>query len=182
MKLSEKAMRAAGLDPAARPDQAQLEKRLSRNVYRDGPMAFIGRQIVRRMGDKGWPCKISEHYRTPQRQAELMRLGRSKAGPWRSPHQYGLAVDVIHQFRGWDVPERFWTDLAGVVKVVEGIYDVDLEHGHTWKFRDSAHVELKDFRTWRDRWGPRCPTQAELDECFAEVLPRVWKDYQARCC
>lgn len=34
-----------------------------------------------------------EGLRDPERQAELRAKGQSKAGPWESPHQYGLAVD-----------------------------------------------------------------------------------------
>lgn len=177
MKLSERAMLAAGIIPRRKADQMQVSRPPHRNQYRDGPIAFLAQQIIKRMASKGWPCKISEHWRTPERQAELLARGASKAGPWRSPHQYGLAVDIVHQTLGWNVPERFWADLHGCVQVIERQYGVALEHGHTWRFRDSAHVELGDFRRWRDLWGPRRPSSAEMDQCFAEVLPAVWAAY-----
>lgn len=174
MKLSQLAMRAAGLLTGRRDDQVQIERPPHSNNYSDGPMGFIGQQLVKRMAQKGWPCKILAHWRTPERQAELLAKGVSKAGPWRSPHQYGLAVDIIHASLGWRVPERFWIDLAACVQVCSKQYGVALEHGHTWKFRDSAHVELKDFRRYRDVWGKRRPTQYELDQCFKEQMPAVW--------
>ena len=59
MSLIERALAAARLRPSAsRPEQYQLERRNVRNNYVDGPMAFIGGQIVKVMQAKGWPCKI----------------------------------------------------------------------------------------------------------------------------
>lgn len=170
-------MIAAGMDPRRQAVQVQPDKAPFRNLYAEGPIAFVGQQVLKRMADKGWPCRIFEHWRTPERQAQMIAKGASKAGPWQSAHQYGLAVDVIHARHAWDVPERFWTDLAAVVKVIEECYKVDLEHGHTWRFRDSAHIELKNFRKYRDAWGHRRPTEAELDACFAAEMPGVWKAY-----
>lgn len=174
MKLSERAMLAAGMDPAAKPVQAQMDNAPFRNQYRWGPMGFLSTQAVKRMAHKGWPCKVSELLRTPERQAKL--YGKtSKAKPWQSPHQWALAADVIHARKGWDVPPRCWDDLAAIIKVMAEEYDVRLTHGHYWRFVDSAHFELKDWRVWADRWGRRVPTQDDLDQCFASVLPKVWK-------
>ena len=117
MKLSQLAMRAAGLLSGRRDEQVQIERPPHRNNYSEGPMGYIGQQLLKRMAQKGWPCKISEHWRTPERQAQLLSKGVSKAGPWQSPHQYGLAVDIIHATLGWQVPERFWIDLAACVQV-----------------------------------------------------------------
>ncbi len=36
-----------------------------------------------------------ETYRSPARQAFCRRMGTSKADPFESPHQYGLAVDFV---------------------------------------------------------------------------------------
>ena len=60
MKLSERAMLAAGMDPAAKPVQAQMDNAPFRNQYRWGPMGFLSTQAVKRMAHKGWPCKVSE--------------------------------------------------------------------------------------------------------------------------
>lgn len=185
MKLSERAMLAAGIDPRRQAVQVQPDKAPFRNHYADGPMAFVAQQVLKRMADKGWSCRVFEHWRSPERQEQMIAKGVSKAGPWRSAHQYGLAVDIIHATRAWDVPERFWEDMAAVVRVIEETYKVDLEHGHRWKFRDSAHIELKNFRKYRDLWGQRTPTEAELDACFAAEMPAVWKAHvrsgKARC-
>lgn len=39
--------------------------------------------------------KIFETFRHPDRQASLLAKKTSKAGPWQSPHQWGLAVDFV---------------------------------------------------------------------------------------
>ena len=59
-----------------------------------------------------------ESYRSPHRQDKLKRDPRhvTKAGPWASAHQYGLAVDFVpYHFTGrvgwsWD-DEEPWGDL-----------------------------------------------------------------------
>lgn len=39
--------------------------------------------------------KVFETYRSPARQLHLLSKAVTKAGPWQSPHQYGLAVDFV---------------------------------------------------------------------------------------
>lgn len=39
--------------------------------------------------------KPFESYRMPERQLDLFAKGTTKARPWRSAHQYGLAVDFV---------------------------------------------------------------------------------------
>lgn len=39
--------------------------------------------------------EVFETFRSPARQIRLKREGTSKAGPWQSAHQFGLAVDFV---------------------------------------------------------------------------------------
>lgn len=39
--------------------------------------------------------KVFETFRAPDRQAALLSERTSKAGPWQSAHQFGLAVDFV---------------------------------------------------------------------------------------
>lgn len=153
-----------------------VEKKQSvRLSHVDGPMYYLAQQIVKRMGKAGYPSKIYEHFRTPERQWELFNKGRSKAGPWQSPHQFGEACDIAHKSLAWNAPPEYWETLAKVVRVVASEYNVNLVHGHHWKFVDSAHVELADWRLVRAAQGdePRRPTTEEMAARFKEVLPRV---------
>lgn len=46
-------------------------------------------------GQVGCQFRVFETYRSPQRQLQLMRMGKSKALPWQSAHQFGVAADVV---------------------------------------------------------------------------------------
>ena len=155
----------------------QVEKPLYRVNKNEGPMLFIGQQIVKRMEKMGYPSKIAEHWRTPERQAKLFFEGRSKI-PSLGAHVFGEAVDIVHKELNWDAPAAYWDALAVAVRVIAADYRVDLVHGHYWRFVDSAHIELKDWRKVRDRYlhnhpAQVLPTEEELFERWHEVLPGV---------
>lgn len=182
-------------------EKGQVQKRQTRYTYNQGPMYYLGQQIVKAMEDAGYPAKIIENYRTPERQSEVYEKGHSKAGPWQSPHQFYEAVDIVHPSLFWAVTPDYWETLATCVRIVAEKYDVQLTHGHYWTFKDSAHIQLKDWKVFREivrqRWRdetedwhmmrrhdplseqpmptPTKPTEEELANRFAVVLPNVWK-------
>lgn len=153
-------------------------KPLTRVNHDEGPMLYIGQQIVKRMEKMGYPSRIVEHYRDPERQDELYLAGYSKAKAWQSPHNYFEAVDIVHKTLYWNAPPEYWDALSVCVRVIETELNVDLEHGHKWKFVDSAHIEIKDWRNVRARQmlnpdGLHKPTPAELLFRWQEVLPQI---------
>lgn len=85
------------------PKMREAVLRLSKAVahpFRDQPS---GRE---------YSFQMYEGFRTVQRQAHLISVGTTKAGPWQSAHQYGLAVDFVPIHAGrwtWDgVPTDAW--------------------------------------------------------------------------
>jgi peptidoglycan L-alanyl-D-glutamate endopeptidase CwlK len=63
--------------------------------------------VVQRLNAEGYPFQIFEAFRSPQRQAYLYAQGRTRPGsivtrakPWASYHQYGLAVDLVLRLNG----------------------------------------------------------------------------------
>jgi hypothetical protein len=159
-------------------ERSQVAKPLHKVIKTEGPMLYIGQQIVKRMEKTGYPSKVIEHWRTPERQRMLQARGNSKAGPWQSPHQFGEAVDIVHKTRGWQVSPDYWAALATCVRVIEAELNVRLVHGHTWHFVDSAHVELKDWRDIRNaqitmRGYNWVPTESELRDRWRAVLPSI---------
>lgn len=68
--------------------------------------------LIRELNADGHPFDVFEGFRTPQRQAYLYAQGRTRPGtivtrakPWTSYHQYGLAVDLVLRPKGvwsWD--------------------------------------------------------------------------------
>lgn len=176
--------------PPAQPDRIQARKKQTRYTYTDGPMFYLGQQIVRKMQDAGHPAKIVECFRSFERQEELYerRPRVTNAPPGESAHQYYEAVDIVHETKGWDVGQEFWEALASAVRTVAEEHGVVLVHGHYWKFVDSAHIEMADWKRVRNRYRERedggalspyrPPTESELRRRFVEVLPKVWVQHQ----
>lgn len=102
--------------------------------------------------------QVFETYRSPERQAQLFALGRTqpgsivtKAKPWQSPHQFGLAADFVPRVRDkkkaqtslkwdWDAAtDQDWSTLASFAA------EVGLSCPIVW---DRPHVEAVDI--WAD--------------------------------
>ena len=58
---------------------------------------FLLQDLSRRYeaGQTKFRFELFEGFRSPQRQIDVLAAGRSKARPWQSAHQYGLAIDVV---------------------------------------------------------------------------------------
>ena len=59
-------------------------------------------EVLAQCKDAGMPFELFEGYRSPERQRYLYEQGRTRKGriitkaqPWQSMHQYGLAVDLV---------------------------------------------------------------------------------------
>lgn len=79
-----------------------------------------------------------ETYRDPHRQAILVARGASKAQPWSSPHNFGVAVDFVAKTNGqwsWDQGED-WLYLHDEARIC------GLSAPIAW---DLCHVEPKDW-------------------------------------
>lgn len=93
------------------------------------------------------PIFASEMWRSPERQQQLFHEGFSKALPNQSPHQFGLAVDIIHSTKGWDLTHKEWAMLFTIGKEVARKMNIEIENGFNWKFYDPAHWQIKDWKT-----------------------------------
>jgi D-alanyl-D-alanine carboxypeptidase len=90
------------------------------------------RMLINRMATLGVPMYANEVVRTPERQAELKKTGMSRAGPGRSPHQYGCAVDLIHAVKGWGLTPQQWQIIGHVGQEIALPYGLKLEWGGDW--------------------------------------------------
>lgn len=151
-------------------EKMQDPKMQTRFDYSQGPMYYLGQQIVSEMQKAGYPSKIVYGYRSPELQNKLYAQGRTAPGAivtrakaYQSPHNFHAAVDICHRQRGWKVGKDYWEALNACVKIIERRHGVDLVHGHDWdedgvpaymdkdeRLWDAAHVELKDWRDIRD--------------------------------
>lgn len=162
------------------PAQRQEAKPQFRVNRSEGPMAYLADVIVKKMEGAGWPSRIAELYRSPERQQTLnnKKPKVTNAGPFESPHQFYEAADIVHKTLYWKAPPEYWETLAAVVRIVSEEYRVDLTHGHHWRMVDSAHVELTSWRDVRNRQLEATgknhpPTKDELTARFKEVLPAI---------
>lgn len=109
------------IHPLAAKSFRNLEAALrSAHVYGDIPFLF----------------RPFETYRHPARQQAVYDRGNSRALPYKSAHQFGLAVDFVPWTDAkkwhWDVEIYWWSKLKGMA-IANGL-DVPL----SW---DRAHVE-----------------------------------------
>lgn len=73
---------------------------------------------------------------------------KSKAG--KSPHNYGLAVDIVHSTKAWDLTPEQWAVFGHVGKEVAKRLAIPIIWGGDWKFFDPAHWELENWRTLKN--------------------------------
>lgn len=97
----------------------------------------------------GIPMIPTEFFRTPERQAELRAEGRSKAGPWQSPHQYGCALDLVGATRFWNLTRKEWEVIGTIGKEVARKRGLKMEWGGDWDFYDPAHWQLADWKGYK---------------------------------
>lgn len=84
--------------------------------------------------------------RDEDEQMRLYSQGRSKAVFGRSPHNYGMATDLVHGTRAWNLERAEWDFLGVLGKEVARKRGIKVEWGGDWEFYDPAHWELLDWR------------------------------------
>lgn len=92
----------------------------------------------------GLPIRITEGFRSFERQNELYAQGRTKSGKLvtnakggQSNHNYGCAIDIVFRKLGYDATQDQWLALASIAE----------RHGFEWgggwnEFIDRPHFEL----------------------------------------
>lgn len=110
------------------------------------------RVMIKRMAKHGVPMFANELIRSDERQALLHGQGHSKAGPGQSPHQDGMAVDIVHGVQGWNLNTDQWRLVGHVGKELAVQKGIKLVWGGDWKFYDPAHWELANWREHRDQY------------------------------
>lgn len=111
--------------------------------------------FIKRLKAMGVPAFCHCAYRSDEAQQQMLDAGTSRAGPGQSPHNYGLAVDIIHGTLAWELRRKAWDIVGHVGKEVAHQRGLKLEWGGDWAFYDPAHwqmagwKELKDPASWK---------------------------------
>lgn len=79
-----------------------------------------------------------EGYRDPQQQVALVKRGVSKARPWQSAHNYGLAVDYValsdpRSLSSWDWDNGHDWDMLRTISTNMGMCNsISWDRPHVW--------------------------------------------------
>lgn len=97
---------------------------------------------------RGYPFYAFEFLRDHARQKRLFDMGNSRARPGQSAHNFGLAVDVVHTQRFWDLTKEEWAIIGAIGKEAARKCNVKIAWGGDFKsLYDPAHWEIAH---WRD--------------------------------
>lgn len=109
------------------------------------------KRLVARAKKLGVPLFAHCVNRGAKEQNSLYVRGLSKARYGQSAHNYGLAVDIVHGTKAWDLTRRQWDVIGHLGKEVAAAMGIKVVWGGDWKFYDPAHWELKYWREIRDQ-------------------------------
>ena len=107
------------------------------------------RAFLKELHRRGIPMYCFETVRSVERQAMLKEQGVSLAGPGESPHQDGLAFDLVSATKYWGLTNKQWEVIGAIGFEVARKRGVEVDWGGNWGFYDPAHWQLTGWRHWR---------------------------------
>jgi peptidoglycan hydrolase-like protein with peptidoglycan-binding domain len=128
------------------------------------------KRVQEQLDEEKLPFRVFEAYRTPERQRLLYRQGRdvpgdivTKARPWDSYHQYGLAVDFVLYISGsWS-----WKSTGQYAKMWQRLHVIGRQHGLEPLSWESPHLQYAKTSIDKLKAGDY-PTGG--DEAWAEQI------------
>lgn len=96
------------------------------------------------------PIRAFEFLRSRERQDELHAQGRSNAPAGHSPHQFGLAVDIISATKAWNLSKKQWEIIGEIGKEIARKRNIKITWGGDFEtLWDPAHWELTNWENFR---------------------------------
>jgi hypothetical protein len=125
-------------------------------AFREGAFPEIvvfEKAFIRELKKRGMPFFAHNMVRTFAEQDGLYVRGVTKARAGQSPHNYGLAVDIIHSNYAWDVfNDPSSCEIVGHLgKEVAQRVGVNIEWGGDWGW-DPAHWEITGWKILKDQY------------------------------
>lgn len=125
------------------------QSRADRNGCHPDILEFEKR-LVTRMRKQGVPLFCVCAWRGAAAQEAAMQGGFSNAKWGSSPHNYGMAVDIIHGVQGYGLERKSWEILGHIGKEISVQSGIAITWGGDWKSPyDPAHWELKEWKLAR---------------------------------
>lgn len=117
-------------------------------------------KFVNRFAKIGIPMFAHNMIRTAQEQEALFVRGVTKSRAGKSPHNFGLAVDLIHPLLLWDnMTPDMWKMVGHVGKEVAKQNGVSIVWGGDWSDPDGdgigwdpAHWEIADWKNLKGKF------------------------------
>lgn len=113
------------------------------------------RAFIRKLATLNIPAFAHNMVRTPEEQDALFVRGVSRSRGGKSPHNHGLAVDIVHSIYGWELSAQQWEIFGHLGKEVAHTQGVRIEWGGDWSDPDGdgigwdpAHWEIAN---WKER-------------------------------
>lgn len=127
-------------------DQRKKVSKVDRALTHDHIIRFY-LSFYQELEKHGIPFYGFYFHRSHALQDKLYAKGRSKAKGGQSPHNYGLAVDMVHSTRYWDLSRDEWAMIGTIGKEVARRLNIKVTWGGDWQFYDPAHWQLSN---WKD--------------------------------
>lgn len=127
---------------------------------------------------RGLPILLVSALRTDAEQNALFEKGVTKARAGQSPHNHGMAVDIVHYNRLWNLTEREWAVLGLIGKEVARKRHIKVTWGGDWKFYDPAHWEIEGWSTSVRNGGLPLRSIAYEKDMALGIVPKLLLDWR----
>lgn len=142
------AMRAM-VDKPFVASQRYKDQQMRANIVGAHPdILEFAKRLVARMRKQDVPLFVLNCVRGEAAQEEYFKTGMSRARYGQSAHNYGMAVDIIHGRKAYDLDRKSWDLLGHIGKEISVQAGIPITWGGDWKsLWDPAHWELEEWRS-----------------------------------
>lgn len=117
------------------------------------PLLFLWQKaFIQRLGKVGVPAFAHNCVRSSAHQEALFVQGVSKARGGKSPHNFGLAVDIVHSRKLWAMSALEWRIFEHIGKELALQMGVDLVWGGDWSDPDGDGIGWDPAHWERANW------------------------------
>lgn len=104
------------------------------------------RALCRELNKRRMPFFAIQFVRSAAEQDQLYKMGRTRAKAGQSPHNFGMAADIVHYDRFWNLTSKEWAVIGLIGKEVARKRNLKVTWGGDWNFYDPAHWERADWK------------------------------------
>jgi len=106
--------------------------------------------LIKKMAKNNVPMFCHGMRRTPEEQTRLFIKGVSNHSGTDGVHTYGMAADIIHSLKAWDLTEKQWDIIGHIGKELAIQNGFKLTWGGDWTQPwDPAHWEIANWRKYK---------------------------------